>query len=160
MMQHFYFLGLVWFKPRYLMWYFKNKTQQQLVFCEYIYFFYYLLFPFFGYHFNIWMEQKYPKLLYWDTAITVLSSFWCPPPHFFFSFFISNERNAIILWIPQDFFSFGKNYKTFKNLKQIKHKKSVCVVYFMSCKQTELSLLPLKQEVVKSSCLWPCWAIP
>lgn len=128
------------------MWYFKNKAQlQQLVFCEYIYFFYYLLFPFFGYHFNIRMEQKYPKtvvLRYSHYSFIII--LMPPPPLFLFCFvcfFISNERNAIILSIPQDFiFSFGKNYKTFKNLKQIKHKKSVCVVYFMYCNQTELSL--------------------
>jgi len=118
MMQRFYFLGLVWFKLRYLMWYFKNKTQlQQLVFCEYIYFFYYLLFLFFGYHFNIRMEQKYPKLFFFFLVVL---------------FFISNERNAIILWIPQDFFFFWEKLQNFQKPKTNKtQKKCLCGLFYV-----------------------------
>lgn len=66
-----------------------------------------------------------------------------PPSPLFCCFLISNERNAIILWIPQDFFFLLGKIKTFKNLKQIKYKKSVFVWFIvMYNNQTRLRFLP------------------
>lgn len=115
------------------MWYFKNKTQlQQLVFCEYclfflfLFFYYLLCFLFLGT--NIRMEQKYPKLLYCIEIqpLQFYHHFDALFPTFLLFSHFKWKKCHYIVNTSGFFFSFGKNYKTFKNLKQIKYKKSVC----------------------------------
>lgn len=156
-------MGLVWFKLRYLMWYFKNKTQlQQLVFCEYCFFF---LFFFTIYYFflfflgtNIRMEQKYPKLLYCIEIqpLQFYHDFDAPFPTFFVVFSFQMKEMPLYCEYLRIFFSFGKNYKTFKNLKQIKYKKSVCGL-FMYSNQSFLFCPWKKGKVLEQSLLDHHW---